>query len=214
MDMTMESLVAAGYTQEQATAILKAHKDALTNSYVPKSRFDEVNTQLTNANTSIKERDTQIEGLKKFEGTATELQTKITELTTANQNKDSEMAKALADQQKKFAMVSKLTGKVHDPDLVLSQIDVAKVSVGKDGELVGFDDQLKPLQEKKKFLFVEGTEPKKNPLAGLKIVGSTPPDGGDNPPEGQDTPEAFGAALAKRKVEAQKASTDASKHYF
>lgn len=214
MDMTMESLVAEGFTQEQAKKILDAHKTTLTGTYVPKARFDEVNTQLTNANTSIKERDTQIEGLKKFEGTATELQTKITELTTANQSKDTEMAKALADQQKKFAMVSKLTGKVHDPDLVLSQIDVAKVSVGKDGELVGFDDQLKPLQEKKKFLFVEEKDPKKNPLSGLKIVGSTPPDGGDTPPEGQDTPEAFGAALAKRKVEAQKASNDASKHYF
>ena len=68
MEMTLESLMAEGLSQEQATKVLNAHKAAVSGAYVPKSRFDEVNTQLSNANAQVSERDAQIAGLKKFEG--------------------------------------------------------------------------------------------------------------------------------------------------
>jgi len=213
MEMTQESLVAAGLTSEQAKQVLEAHKAAVSGAYVPKARFDEVNTQLSNANAQVKERDTQIAGLKKFEGDNAALQTRISELETANQAKDAEAKAALAKERKANAMRLSLAGKVHDVDLVLSQIDTDKVSAGDDGKLTGFDEQVKALQEAKKFLFVEETA-KSNPYAGFRVVGKTPPEGGDNPPAEQNTPEAFGANLAKRKIAAADAAKKAQEHYF
>lgn len=213
MEMTLESLMAEGLSQEQATKVLNAHKAAVSGAYVPKSRFDEVNTQLSNANAQVSERDAQIAGLKKFEGDNAALQTRISELETANQTKDNEMKAALAKERKANAMRLSLTGKVHDVDLVLSQIDAEKVSAGDDGKLTGFDEQVSALRESKKFLFVEETG-KPNPYAGFRVVGKTPPEGGDNPPAEQNTPEAFGANLAKRKIAAADAAKKAQDHYF
>ena len=44
--MTKEQLLAAGFTEEQATNILKLHKEAIDGNYVAKHRFDEVNGEL------------------------------------------------------------------------------------------------------------------------------------------------------------------------
>ena len=215
MEMTQESLVASGFTQEQAKQILDAHKAAISGSYIPKARFDEVNTQLTTANATIAERDTQIKSLEAFKGTNEELQAKVTQLQADNQAKDAEMKKALETERVTNAAINSLTGKAHDPNLVLSQIDMSRVTLGQDGKLSGFDEQVKSLQEAKKFLFVEGTEPKDtpNPYAGFKVVGKTPVDGNPAQPEIK-TAEDFGANLAKRKLEAQEAANKAQDHYF
>ena len=209
MDMTLESLVAAGFSQEQANNILAAHKAAITGQYVPKARFDEVSN-------SLKERDTQIAGLKKFEGTATELQTKVAELEEANKQKDAEMAEALATERKRNAMLRQLDGKVHDVDLVLSQIDVEKVSCGEGGSLTGFEDQIKGLQEKKGFLFVAETDPQqKETQPGFRVAGQTPPDGKD-PDSGKKLSEAEALAkqLAQQKLAEQTALQKGAESYF
>lgn len=214
MEMTLESLVAAGISQEQAKQILDAHKATIAGNYIPKARFDEVNTQLANANTQLKDRDSQIAGLKKFEGDNEALKQKVTELETANQQKDADMQAALSKERLTNAMKLKLSGKVHDVDMVLAQIDESKVSHDKDGNLVGFDEQVKTLQESKKFLFVEETPAKGNPYAGFRVSGKTPPEGGENPPKDQNTPESFGASLAKRKIAAAESAKKSQEHYF
>ena len=136
MEMTQESLVAAGFTAEQAKQILDAHKASLSGNYIPKARFDEVNTQLATANEQVKERDTQIAGLKKFEGDNAALQQKISDLETANKNKDTEMQNALLSERKTNAAKMKLNGKVHDVDLVLGLIDMEKVSFDKETRIL------------------------------------------------------------------------------
>lgn len=209
MDMTLESLVAAGFTQEQANSILAAHKAAISGNFIPKARFDEVSN-------SLKERDEQIAGLKKFEGTATELQTKVTELEAANKQKDAEMAKALAAERKKNAMLRQLDGKVHDVDLVLGQIDVEKVSCSEDGTLTGFEDQIKSLQEKKGFLFVTETDPQpKDTQPGFRVAGQTPPDGKDpTNPQQLSEAETLAKQLAQRKLAEQQALQKGAEAYF
>lgn len=211
MEMTLEALVAAGISQEQAKEILDAHKAEISGKYVPKARFDEVSN-------SLKDRDTQIAGLKKFEGTAQELQAKVTELETANKAKDAEMAKALAAERKKSAMTGKLSGKVHDVDMVLSQIDQDKVSIGDDGALVGFDDQVKALQEKKGFLFIAETDPTagQQTQPGFQVKGKTPPESAGT---GTGTPqlseaEQLGKQMAERKLAQQKQMNEGTQHYF
>ena len=209
VEMTLESLVASGLSQEQANDILAAHKAALAGNYVPKARFDEVST-------SLKERDTQIAGLKKFEGTAQELQTKVTELEAANKQKDAEMQKALAAERKRNAMMRQLDGKVHDVDLVLGQIDVEKVSCGDDGTLTGFEDQIKGLKEKKGFLFVAETQnpqQQNSTQSGYRVVGKTPPEGAD-PTQSTDPAAEYGKQLAESKLQAQKQLQEGTNHYF
>ena len=97
MEMTQESLVAGGLTQEQAKAVLDAHKTALTDKYVPKARLDEATAERDKAKELVKERDTQIAGLKKFEGDATALQTKVAELESIQAILDSESPEHLFD---------------------------------------------------------------------------------------------------------------------
>ena len=62
--MTKENLLEWGLTEEQANKVM----EGLNGSFVTKSRFNEVNTELTNAKNTIKERDTQLETLKKSKG--------------------------------------------------------------------------------------------------------------------------------------------------
>lgn len=219
MEMTVESLVAAGFTQEQATQIIAAHKAALAGQYVPKSRFDEVSQQ-------VKDRDQQITELGKFKGTAEELQTKVTELEAKNQQQAQEAAAALIAERKRNALVSQLTGKVHDVDLVLSQIDQEKVSVAENGTVIGFEDQLKALKETKGFLFVEkapadqqqqseqGTSWEQM-LSGIRLQGKIPPEGGETKPDPKKPADvAFGEALAQQMLAAQKQVANGTEHYF
>ena len=57
--MTKEKLLEWGLTEEQATKVM----EGLNGSFVTKARFNEVNTELTTAKNTIKERDTQLESV-------------------------------------------------------------------------------------------------------------------------------------------------------
>jgi hypothetical protein len=217
MNMTIESLVEAGFTNEQASKILEAHKATLKDRYIPKARFDEVNTELSSARSTITERDGQITELKKFEGTSAELKEKVTALEASNAEETTKHKAEMEKLRLTNTMENQLNGQVHDSALVMSQLDISKISVGNDGKLIGFEDQIKSLKESKAFLFTEsvdkeGPKPALNPL-GFKVVGKTPPEGGDTPPV-PATAEARGKALAERKLSQQKASISSSEHYF
>ena len=60
-----------------------------------KARFNEVNTELTKAKTTITERDGQLEALKKSGADATALQEQITQLQADNKKKDADHAAEL-----------------------------------------------------------------------------------------------------------------------
>ena len=99
--MTKEKLLEWGLTEEQATKVM----EGLNGSFVTKARFNEVNTELTTAKNTIKERDTQLETLKKASGDTKALQDQITQLQTDNANqKDTAHAaelKSAEDQQRR-----------------------------------------------------------------------------------------------------------------
>ena len=108
--MTKESLMAMGLTEDQTTKVM----EALNGSFVPKTRFNEVNTELQTAKATIKERDPQLEALQKSTGDVEALKNQITELQTAN-----------TDQQKK-----------HDAELKKLKIDNAVDSALKDAKAI------------------------------------------------------------------------------
>ena len=81
--MKKEEIVALGVDEEIAQKIADASAEELK-GYIPKSRFDEVNEAKKNAEALVKERDGQLETLKKSAGNSEDLQKQIEDLQKAN----------------------------------------------------------------------------------------------------------------------------------
>lgn len=203
--LTKEELLALSVSEENATKILKAHTDTLTEGFIPKHRFDEVNTELKNSKASLVERDKQIEGLKKFEGDAAALKETIKTLEETNKTLDSESKKMLATERKRNAVKMELlqdeTGKPHDVDLVMGLFNLDNVVFDEtSGKVVsGLKEQKESIKKEKAFLFnvVETNQTKKH--EGVKFTG-TPPVDGVKGPENLDTSTSFGKSLAQIKL--------------
>lgn len=204
--MNKEQLLAAGLTEEQVTAVLKVHKDVLDNQFVPKHRFDEVNGELKTAKEQVKDRDTQIADLKKFEGNAEALATKIADLEKANEDKDTIYKQELALEKKKnaikLALLEDEKGKPFDVDMVMGLFDLDKVSYDLEGGKItsGYEEQSKAIREEKTFLF---SSPEKDPTTpknkGWTPKGTPPPDG-DKGGGGTDPAISYGKNLAQTKL--------------
>lgn len=82
--MTLEQLMKMGLTEEQAKQVM----GLLDGNFVPKDRFNQLNTELKQAKDDLKSRDGQLEELKKSTGDAEALQKKITELQAENKSLD------------------------------------------------------------------------------------------------------------------------------
>ena len=199
--MKKEQLLAAGFSEEQATSILKIYKDAIDGQYIPKHRFDEVNGELKTAKEQVAERDKQIKDLKKFEGDSQALQTRIKELEDANKQKDSEYKANLALERKKnavrLALLEDENGKPYDAEMVMGLFNLDNVVMDENTGKIssGYKEQSESIRKEKTFLFESKTN-NKNP--GWNPRGNDPKDseGGSGP----NTSEAYGKSLAAVKL--------------
>ena len=200
--MDKETLTAAGLSEDQITNVLKLHKEEIDSNYVPIHRFNEVNTELKTTKTSLTDRDKQIEGLNKFEGTAAELQTKVKELEDANKAADAKYKQELAAEQKrnavKLSLLDDAEGKPHDVEMVMSLFNLDTIEVDESGKITkGFKEQAEAIHKDKAFLFASKTDPGKP--AGWKPAGTPPPDG-DKGGQSADPSVSFGKSLAQIKL--------------
>lgn len=195
--MDKQKLQEMGLTEEQIKNVL----DALKKGYVDKATHEQKDAEIKNLTEQVKERDTQIESLKKFEGDNTELQAKIKEMETTNKAKTDEYAKSLLQERKKsavrFALLEDEGGKPYDVAMVAGMFNLDNINLNEDGSIAnGFKEQNDSLRKDKAFLFNkvqdQGT--------GTKRMGTTPADGQKNPPAA-DTPESFGARLAQSRLQ-------------
>ena len=92
--MKKEEFIALGISEEVAEKAANASAEELK-GYVPKSRFDEVNEAKKTAENTIKERDKQLEDLKKSAGDSEALQKQIAELQESNKTAAQEHEKAM-----------------------------------------------------------------------------------------------------------------------
>jgi len=166
--MNKEQFIALGIADDLATKAADASVAELK-TYIPKHRFDEVSEEVKTLKGTVKENETALETLKKSTGDAATLTKQIEELQKDNKTKDETHQAELKELRLNNAIKLAIAGKVHDEDMAAGQFDKTKLILGDDGKVTGLDDQLKTLQESKKFLFKE--EQQQQQKAGFFKVG-------------------------------------------
>lgn len=193
--MKKEQLTALGITEEIAEKVVNLHKDEMK-EYVPKHRFDEVNTAKTTLNDQLKEANTQLEKLKKFEGTNEELKAKIDKYQQDFLAKEEEHKSAmniLAKQNLIKVSLLAMENRPYDVDIVAKLIDEKLVQLDANSEKIvsGLSEQVENIRKEKAFLFSVGAG-KPQPS------GKEPAGGGD--PNNNDTAKSWGERLAQSKL--------------
>ena len=212
--MNKESLIAAGFTEEQATKIMEMHTKAIDGNYVPKATFDAEREKSKNLTAHVADRDKQITELGTFKGTAEQLQTKVAELENQNKEAKTKFEADLLQAQKDAAIRFDIANSVIDPDDVLPKLDQSKI-VFKDGKIAsGLTEQLDEMKKSKPHYFkTEKKDPEGIPQAWL--FGKTPPEGGDDGKgDGKSDAEKFGEMLAGSKLSGATAAEKAAETYF
>uniref|UniRef100_UPI0006D14F55 phage scaffolding protein n=1 Tax=Clostridium sp. NkU-1 TaxID=1095009 RepID=UPI0006D14F55 len=168
--MEKEEFIALGISEEQAAKAAEASKKELE-SYVPKTDYDAANQAKVQLEKDIKDRDKQLEDLKKNSGDNAELLKQIETLQVENK---AAMEKNEADMKElKLSTAIKLAlgESAQDSELVAGLFDKSKLILSDDGKITGLDEQLKSIKESKPFLFKETkTELAKN--TGFRPLGA------------------------------------------
>lgn len=164
---TLEKLIEAGFTKEQAKQIMDG-----MGQMVPKSRLDDKITEVNDLKQQLTDRDTQLQDLQtKAAGNET-LQAEITRLQQENEQTKTEFEAQLAQKDYDFALTEALRdAKAKNPTAVKALLKTEAIQLV-DGKLVGLDEQLTALKTSDDYLFVAD---------GLR--GQTPPNptGGGKP---------------------------------
>lgn len=189
--------------------IVEEHNNTLKNEYIPKARFDNVNTEKGELKTQVDALNQQIADLKKFEGTNEEMQTKLTQMQEEAKAKEEQWNAASTERDRKYAvMVGMINSKdyvPHDMEMVYNMLDKDMLVFGSDNQLKGgLEEAHKKLAESKPFLYQsveEKVEQKPaNPFDGWNTVGKQLPKGDPDPqkPAGQNMNAAeFGKNMAQ-----------------
>lgn len=170
--MTKETLMQMGLTEEQANKVM----EGLNGSFVPKSRFNEVNTELQTAKNTIKERDTQLETLQKSTGDVEALKKQITDLQTANTNQQKQHDEEMKQFKINAAVDKALTdAKAINPATVkpLLAAFLEKANLADDGTIYGLADEIGKLAKAEGTSFLFKADSNTTPaVAGASPAGS------------------------------------------
>lgn len=155
--MNKEELLALGLTEEQAEKVL-AETERLQKT--------------------LKERDKQLEGLKKASGDNAELQSQIADLQQQNAEQQKAHKAELAQLKLDNAIDNALTAAgAKNLKAVRALLDMEKLQLGDDGKLTGWPEQLEALQKSDGYLFAAQQPP--------AFRGFQPAAGSDGVPAGQ-----------------------------
>jgi len=157
--MKRKELEDLGLTKEQADAVMKINGADIENAKsVSAAEITNLQTEIEGLNGQVKERDKQLEDLKKSAGDNEELQKQIEQLqtdnATAKANHESEMNQLKVE----YAVEKALTGaNAKNIKAVKALLDLDDAKLDKDGNVKGLQEQIDKLVsgEDTKFLFNE-----------------------------------------------------------
>lgn len=161
--MKKEDFMKLGLDEETAKKCESASAEELK-GFIPKVRFDEVNSEKKKLEADVKERDGQLETLKTSTSDVDGLKEQIATLQKDNKVKEDAHAAEIRKMKVDAAVETALTGakaingKAVRPFLA----DLDKAELLEDGTVKGLGEQIAALAkgEGTKFLFGEGTKPK------------------------------------------------------
>lgn len=137
--MTLEKLIEIGLSEEQAKNILSNIQKEIEENYIEKSKYNEILTTESQLKNDIKQRDKQLEELKKIN--VDELKNKIEILQKDNEN-----------QKKNHAVdMEIMKAKGRNPKAIKALIDFNNIKVKDDGTVEGLN--LDDLKKSDSYLF-------------------------------------------------------------
>lgn len=187
-------LIDLGATEELADNVLKAISAEITGNFIPKSRFDEVNQAKKNAEELLKERDGQLDALKKSNVDLEQLRSEISKLQETNKTAEEEYKANIKKMQLDNAIDLALRdARAKNAKAVRSLLDMDGIKLDNDGVLRGLEEQLNKIQQSDGYLFDVVEQ-----QSAAKITGYIPVDGRE------EIPDAKNATYQSRLNEARK----------
>lgn len=176
--MKKEEFVKLGIDEETAAKCEAASMEELK-SFIPKTRFDEVNNENKTLKSGIAERDEQLETLKNSTGDVDALKQQIATLQADNKAKDDAHAAEIKQLKIDAAVDAALTGAKAKNSVAVKALlkDLDKAELDEDGSIKGLAEQIAALQKSDEYLF-EAKESKKT-FKGAK-PGEAGKEDGDN----------------------------------
>ena len=175
--MKKEEFVKLGIDEETAKKCEAASQEELK-GFIPKARFDEVNTAKNTAEALVKERDGQLETLKNSTGDVESLKQQITTLQADNKAKDDAHAAEIKQLKIDNALESAITAaKGKNAKAIKALLNLENAELNDDGTIKGLAEQMEALQKSDEYLF-EAKESKKTTVKGA-APGESGNDDGD-----------------------------------
>ena len=170
--MKKEDLIKLGLSEEHAQAVADKWADE-HKEFIPKSRFDEINKDKKHYESEVKRLDTELTEIKKSTDDIDEFKSKVADLQNDLEKQGNKHKAELKQVKVENAIATAGAKRVKS---VLSELDLDKISVGEDGELIGLKEQIDGLKsgEETSFLF-EAEKP-------LQLRGANPQGGQSKPP--------------------------------
>ncbi|MGG1597622.1 phage scaffolding protein [Paenibacillus naphthalenovorans] len=208
MDWLKELFRKAGLDDAKIDEIVTEYNKEAPKHIVPKARYNELAETNKKLEGDLKDRDKQLDDLKKSAGDNAALREQIEKLQTENKAAKDKYEAEVNELRLNTAVKLALSGKVHDPDIVASLLDKSKIELDDAGNIkAGFDDQVKALRESKAFLFVQEDK------GGFQFKGTKPPEGSGGGGGGIDKAAEFGKRVAEFAKQGS-VTSDAQKSYF
>ena len=159
--MKKEDFVKLGVDEELAKKLETASLEELK-AFIPKTRFDEVNTAKNTAEALVKERDGQIEALKNSNGDVEALKKQIADLQADNKAKADEHAAEIKRMQRESVDNELLsTAKVKNSKAALALLEAIEDGVDIESYKAKRSEQIAALQKSDNYLFeAKETKPK------------------------------------------------------
>lgn len=158
--MRKEDFIALGISEDLAKKCADASAEELK-GFIPKARFDEVNTEKKNLETAVSDRDKQLETLKNSSGDIESLKKQIAEL----QNTNAEQIKQHTAEVKQLktdaaidAALSAAKAKNNAAARALLK-DLDKAEIAEDGTIKGLSEQIRELKKANAWLFDGDAKP-------------------------------------------------------